>query len=83
MWQAGISLAASPLANSSRALPAMEYGGSAAAHPLSHPASYAGYHIPKKKFFSNLLSFSLLTDAYQSQLPAIFFLCTRLEGDET
>ena len=40
MWQAGISLAASPLANSSRASPAMEYG--AAARPLTHPASYAG-----------------------------------------
>ena len=43
MWQAGISLAASPLTNSSRALPAMEYGGSAAARRLTHPVSYAGY----------------------------------------
>ena len=39
MWQAGISLAASPLANSL----AREYGGSAAACPLTNPASYAGY----------------------------------------
>ena len=39
----GISLAASPLANSSRASPAMEYGGSAAARPLTHPASFTGY----------------------------------------
>ena len=45
MWQAGISLAASPLANSSRASPAMEYRGSAAARPLSHPASYTGYQM--------------------------------------
>ena len=43
IWQAGISLAAWPLANSSRPSPAMEYGGSAA-RPLSHSASYAGYH---------------------------------------
>ena len=39
----GISLAASPLANSSRAKPARKYGGSAVARPLTHPASYAGY----------------------------------------
>ena len=47
MWQAGISLAASPLSNSSRS-PAMESGGSAATRPPSHPASYAGYvfHAP-------------------------------------
>ena len=47
MWQAGISLAASPLSNSSRAL-AMESGGSAATRPPSHPASYEGYvfHAP-------------------------------------
>ena len=43
MWQAGISLASSPLSNSSRS-PAME----SAARPPSHPASYAGYvfHAP-------------------------------------
>ena len=35
MWQAGISLAASPLANS--------LGGSAAARPLMNHARYAGY----------------------------------------
>ena len=34
MWQAGISLAALPLANSSWALPEREYGGSAA-RPLT------------------------------------------------
>ena len=41
------SLAVSPLANSSRASPAMEYSGSAAARPLSHPSSYAGYFFKK------------------------------------
>ena len=47
MWQAGISLAASPLANSLAGF-AREviYGGSAAARPLTNPASYAGYDYP-------------------------------------
>lgn len=31
------------VANSSRDSPVMEYGGSVAARPLTHPASYAGY----------------------------------------
>ena len=43
LWQAGISLAASPLAKSLAGFAREEYGGSAATPPLTNPASYAGY----------------------------------------
>ena len=43
MWQAGISLAASPLAKSLVGFAREEYGGSATTRPLTNPASYAGY----------------------------------------
>ena len=43
MWQAEISLPASPLAKSLAGKPAREYGGSAATRPLTDLASYAGY----------------------------------------
>ena len=46
LWQAGISLAASPLAKSLAGFAREEYIGSAATHPLTNPASYAGYLMP-------------------------------------
>ena len=64
VWQAGNSLAASPLVNSLAGF-AKEYGGSAA-RQLPNPASYAGYRYHSylnslRVFLYNLTRFNVLS----------------------
>ena len=68
MWQAGNSLAASPLVNSLVGF-AREYGGSPLARPLPHPTTYAGYYV-----FDNRTVLFLFLLFVEIQLHVIMFI---------